>query len=54
MLLTQQKNLREVIAFPLTQNALDLMMGAPSEVTPQQLKELSIRIELPPPVPPKT
>jgi aspartyl-tRNA synthetase len=51
MLLTQQKNLREVIAFPLTQNALDLMMGAPSEVTPQQLKELSIRIELPPPVP---
>jgi aspartyl-tRNA synthetase len=54
MLLTQQQNLREVIAFPMTQNALDLMMGAPSEVTPEQLKELSIRIELPPPPPAKT
>jgi len=49
MLLTQQKNLREVIAFPMTQNAQDLMMGAPCEVRPAQLRELSIEIKLPEP-----
>ncbi len=49
MLLTQQRNLREVIAFPMTQNAQDLMMGAPSEVHPDQLRELSIALQLPEP-----
>ena len=43
MLLAGVSNLREVIAFPLNQQAQDLMMGAPSEVTPRQLRELSIR-----------
>jgi aspartyl-tRNA synthetase len=45
MLLADEKNIREVIAFPMNQRAQDLMMGAPSEVTPKQLKELHIRIE---------
>jgi aspartyl-tRNA synthetase len=43
MLLAGVSNLREVIAFPLNQQAQDLMMGAPSEVSPRQLRELSIR-----------
>jgi aspartyl-tRNA synthetase len=44
MLLADEKNIREVIAFPMNQRAQDLMMGAPSEVTPKQLKELHIQI----------
>jgi aspartyl-tRNA synthetase len=36
-----------VIAFPMNQKAQDLMTGAPSEVTPKQLRELHIRVELP-------
>ena len=44
MLLAQEPNLREVIAFPMTQNAEDLLMGAPSAVSEQQLRELRIRI----------
>lgn len=44
MLLAEEPNIREVIAFPLNQRAQDLMMGAPCEVTPQQLKELHIAI----------
>jgi aspartyl-tRNA synthetase len=47
MLLAGEENLREVVLFPMNQRAEDLMMGAPSEVTPKQLKELSIRLELP-------
>jgi aspartyl-tRNA synthetase len=47
MLLAGEENLREVVLFPMNQKAEDLMMGAPAEVTPKQLKELSIRIELP-------
>lgn len=44
MLLTNQNNIREVIAFPMNKSAQDLMMGAPSEVTEQQLREIHIKI----------
>jgi aspartyl-tRNA synthetase len=44
MLLADEPNIREVILFPMNQKAEDLMMNAPSEVTPKQLKELHIRI----------
>jgi aspartyl-tRNA synthetase len=44
MLLAQEPNLREVIAFPMTQNAEDLLMNAPSPVSEQQLRELHIRV----------
>ena len=47
MLLADVENLREVIAFPLNQQAQDLMMQAPSEVTEKQLRELHIRIAPP-------
>jgi len=48
MLLADQPNIREVIAFPLNQKAQDLLMGAPSEVLPKQLKELHLEIKYPP------
>jgi len=44
MLLADEPNIREVIVFPMNQKAEDLLMNAPAEVTPRQLKELSIRI----------
>jgi aspartyl-tRNA synthetase len=44
MLLCGVKNLREITMFPMNQQAHDLLMGAPSEATPQQLRELSIRV----------
>jgi aspartyl-tRNA synthetase len=44
MLLAGQPNIREVIAFPKTQQAADLMAGAPSEAEPAQLEELHIRV----------
>ena len=47
MLLAGATNIREVIAFPLNQQAQDLMMNAPSEVLEKQLKELHIRLALP-------
>jgi aspartyl-tRNA synthetase len=47
MLLCGEENLREVVLFPMNQRAEDLMMGAPSEVTPKQLRELHIRLSLP-------
>jgi len=43
MLIADEPNIREVILFPMNQRAEDLMMGAPSEVRPDQLRELSIR-----------
>jgi aspartyl-tRNA synthetase len=47
MLLAGEPNIREVIAFPKTQQAADLMAGAPSEVEPQQLRDLHIRVMRP-------
>ncbi|MGH6923161.1 MAG: aspartate--tRNA ligase [Propylenella sp.] len=44
MLLCGAKNLREITMFPMNQQAQDLLMGAPSEATAQQLRELSIRV----------
>jgi aspartyl-tRNA synthetase len=44
MLLADEPNIREVILFPMNQRAEDLMMGAPSEVSPKQLRELNIRV----------
>ena len=48
MLLADEPNIREVIAFPLNQRAQDLMMNAPSEVTRKQLDELHLKIVYPP------
>jgi len=48
MLLTGAPNIREVIAFPLNQNGQDLLLGAPSEVTEKQLRELHLRIPVAP------
>jgi aspartyl-tRNA synthetase len=42
MLLADEPNIREVIAFPLTQSAEDLLMGAPSIVSDAQLRELEL------------
>jgi aspartyl-tRNA synthetase len=47
MLLAGAENIREVIAFPLNQQAQDLMMNAPSAVQDKQLRELNIRLALP-------
>lgn len=44
MLLRGEENIREVIAFPMNGNAQDLMCGAPSDVTEQQLREVHIRV----------
>jgi aspartyl-tRNA synthetase len=48
MLLADEPNIREVIAFPLNQKAEDLLMGAPGEVTAKQLQELHLQIKHPP------
>jgi aspartyl-tRNA synthetase len=45
MLLANEKNIREVTMFPMNQNAQDLMMQAPSDVTEEQLKELNISLK---------
>jgi len=47
MLLAREPNIREVIAFPMTQSAEDLLMGAPSPVSEKQLRELHIQIREP-------
>ena len=44
MLLADEKNIREVTMFPMNQNAQDLLMKAPSDVSPDQLKELNIKV----------
>jgi aspartyl-tRNA synthetase len=47
MLLCNEPNIREVVLFPMNQQAEDLLMGAPSEVSAKQLRELHIRLNLP-------
>jgi aspartyl-tRNA synthetase len=47
MLLCGTNNLREISLFPMNQRAEDLLMGAPSDVTTKQLRELHIRLNLP-------
>ncbi|MCF7791779.1 MAG: aspartate--tRNA ligase [Victivallales bacterium] len=47
MLLADEPNIREVIAFPFNQQAQDLMMSAPNSVSERQLKELSIKLDIP-------
>ncbi len=49
MLLADEPNIREVIAFPLNQNAQDLFMGAPTEISPERLAELHLKIDKKPP-----
>jgi aspartyl-tRNA synthetase len=49
MLLAGEQNLREVALFPMNQRAEDLLMGAPSEATTRQLRELHLRLNLPQP-----
>jgi aspartyl-tRNA synthetase len=46
MLLCGAQNLREVALFPMNQQALDLLMGAPSPATPKQLRELHLRLRV--------
>ena len=46
MLLANEKNIREVTMFPMNQNAQDLMMNAPSEITDNQLKELNLSLKV--------
>jgi aspartyl-tRNA synthetase len=50
MLLADEPNIREVILFPLNQQGEDLMMGAPAEVPAARLKELHLKLDLPPKV----
>jgi len=51
MLLADTPNIREIVAFPMNQQAEDLLMQAPAPVPPERLKELHIRLDLPPPKP---
>jgi aspartyl-tRNA synthetase len=48
MLLADEPNIRETIAFPLNQNAQDLLMGAPTEIDEDRLKELHLSLRRPP------
>ena len=48
MLLADEPSIREVIVFPLNQQGEDLMMGAPAALPSERLKELSLRLDLPP------
>ena len=44
MLIANEPNIREVIMFPMSQKAEDLLMGAPNQVSKQQLKDLHIEV----------
>ncbi|HEC90923.1 MAG TPA: aspartate--tRNA ligase, partial [Alphaproteobacteria bacterium] len=47
MLLADEPNIREVIAFPMNQQAQDLLMGSPAEVEPERLRDLHIKLKPP-------
>jgi len=47
MLLAGEQNLREVALFPMNQRAEDILMGAPSEASNKQLRELHVRVNAP-------
>ncbi|WP_142850753.1 aspartate--tRNA ligase [Telmatospirillum sp. J64-1] len=47
MLLADEPNIREVILFPMNQQAQDLLMGSPAEVAPERLRELHLKLHLP-------
>lgn len=49
MLLKDEENIREVIAFPMNSNAQDLLLGAPNTVTEMQLRETHIKLRRPVP-----
>ena len=44
LIVDDEENIREVIAFPMNSNAQDVLLGAPNEVTEQQLREIHIKI----------
>ena len=46
MLLAGEDSIREVIPFPMNKNAQDIMMGAPAEVSEQQLKDVHIKLDV--------
>lgn len=46
MLLAQEPNIREIITFPMDRNARDILMGAPSEVTEKQLRDVHIKLDI--------
>jgi aspartyl-tRNA synthetase len=48
MMMAGEENIREVIAFPKTQRAQDLMSGAPAPADPQALRDLHIKVDVPP------
>ncbi len=48
MLLSGETNIREIIAFPLNQKGQDLLMNAPAEVLPKQLRDVHIKLDMPP------
>jgi aspartyl-tRNA synthetase len=54
MLLADVPNIREVVAFPMNQQGQDLLMQAPAEIPPERLRELHIRLALPPETKPKS
>jgi len=54
MLLADEPNIREVILFPMNQQAQDLLMQAPTDITAERLKELHIKLDLPKPKKPVT
>ena len=47
MLLTESETIRDVIAFPMNSKAQDLLMGAPGNVTKEQLEDVHIKLDLP-------
>ena len=48
LIVDDEPNIREVVAFPMNQRAEDLLLGAPAQVRASQLKDLHIRLDLPP------